>query len=256
MGQVSEERRQRIVTIVRDDGEVTVSRLADDLGVAAETIRRDLQELEDRRLIKRTHGGALPLESGSYESTLDYRSVTRVPEKRRIASAAVESLGGAQTVFLDEGYTPLLIAEELTLLHDHLTIVTASLANAMALASSPQHTTLLLGGRVRDRTLATVDHFATDMLSVLNIDVAILGANGITPDKGLGTPDPAVAAVKGMAVKRSTRRIFVGIATKFGVTSFCKFADVRDLELIITEEALPQREAQRFAALGPRVLRV
>ena len=256
MVHTAEDRRRHILEMVRESGRGDVNELAKAFGVAAETIRRDLQELEDRRLVRRTHGGVLPLESGRFESGLDYRSVTRIPEKRRIAAAAVASLGDAQTVFLDEGYTPLLIAEEISKQKDKLTIITASLANALTLASSPQHTTLLLGGRVRDRTLGTVDHWAIDMLSALNVDVAILGANGITPEKGLGTPDPAVAAVKSTAVKMSTRRIFVGIATKFGATSFCKFAEVRDFELIITEQALPIREAQRFAALGPHVMRV
>ena len=167
-----------------------------------------------------------------------------------------DAIGAAQTIFLDEGYTPLLVAEEIARLPQSLTVVTASLANAAAIAQAPQHSALLLGGRVRTRTLATVDHWATQMLSNMNVDLAILGANGITEERGLTTPDPAVAEVKRSAVASSRRRIFIGIYTKFGITNFCSFARVQDFELLVTEEALPIRQAHRFALLGPQVKRV
>jgi DeoR family fructose operon transcriptional repressor len=252
----SEERRRRILDLVRSGGRREVLEIAAETGVAVETIRRDLRVLEERHLLHRVHGAAIPVESGSFETAIDHRSQTRIAEKRRIAAAAVAAIGDAQTIFLDEGYTPVLIAEAIAELRQPLTVVTASLANAIAIAKAPHHSVLSLGGRVRGRTLATVDHWATAMLAPLNLDLAIIGANGITLDSGLTTPDPAVAEVKRTAVAVSRRRIFVGIHTKFGVTSFCSFARVQDFELLITEEALPLRQAQRFAALGPHVERV
>jgi len=101
-----------------------------------------------------------------------------------------------------------------------------------------------------------VDHWALRMLGELQIDVAFLGANGISREHGLTTPDPAVAAIKQEAVRQSRRRILVGTHTKFGVTSFCRFATVPDFETIVTDGALSVHEAQRYEALGPRVLRV
>jgi DeoR family transcriptional regulator, fructose operon transcriptional repressor len=136
-----------------------------------------------------------------------------------------------------------------------ITIVTSSLIAAQALAGQPLVTVLLLGGRVRGRTLATVDHWATRMLAELVIDLAFLGANGISRDHGLTTPDPAVAAVKGLVVERSRRRVFVGLHTKFGVSSFCRFADVSDFEALVTSARLPTREANRCSVLGPHVVR-
>ncbi|QJU52246.1 DeoR/GlpR family DNA-binding transcription regulator [Herbiconiux sp. KACC 21604] len=256
MARSGEERRKRILDLVRSGGRQEVQEIAAALGVAVETVRRDLRVLEDRHLLQRVHGAAMPVESGSFETAMDHRAQTRLAEKRRIAAAAVEAIGDAQTIFLDEGYTPMLIAEALAELTQPLTVVTASLANAVAIGKAPHHSVLLLGGRVRSRTLATVDHWATAMLAQLNLDLAILGANGITVESGLTTPDPAVAEVKRTAVAVSRRRIFIGIHTKFGVTSFCTFAKVQDFELLITEEALPLRQAQRFAALGPHVERV
>ena len=196
----AEERQREIVVAARRSGSVDVAELATQLGVAKETVRRDLRVLESHGLLRRTHGGAYPVESAGFETTLAFRTTLHVPEKRRIAAAAVEQLGDAETVFIDEGFTPQLIAEALP--SDRpLTVVTASLAAAGALASAEATTVLLLGGRVRGGTLATVDHWTTKMLAGFVLDLAFIGANGISREHGLTTPDPAVSEVKAQAVR-------------------------------------------------------
>jgi len=249
----SDIRQSKILESARVNGRVYVATLADEFGVATETIRRDLKVLADQRLVKRVHGGAIPLESAAFESGVEYRSRVDLFQKRRIAAAAVELLHGAETVYLDEGFTPRLVAENVA--DADLTVVTSSLLVAEALASSASVTVLLLGGRMRGRTLATVDHWAVTMLQHFNIDVAFLGTNGITPEDGLTTPDPAVAAVKHEALVRSRRRVLLAAHSKFGITNFCRFADVADFETIVTGTELPEAEAKRFEALGPHVLR-
>jgi DeoR/GlpR family transcriptional regulator of sugar metabolism len=177
-----------------------------------------------------------------------------VGEKRRIAAAAAERLHGAETVYVDEGVTPQFVAEALRP-ESPITVVTSSLLAAGALADASNITVLLLGGRMRGRTLATVDHWAVRMLQDLVIDLAFLGANGISRDHGLTTPDPAVAAVKSEVLVRSRRRIFVGLHTKFGAASFCRFADVSDFEVLVTDTGLSAGDARRFSVLGPQVVR-
>jgi DeoR/GlpR family transcriptional regulator of sugar metabolism len=251
----AEERQRAIVGAARSAGSVEVTELARELGVARETVRRDLRALEAHGLLRRTHGGAYPVESAGFETTLSFRSTMHVPEKRRIATAAAEQTGEAETVFVDEGYTPLLIAEALPR-NRPLTVVTASLAVAAALATAEGFTVLLLGGRVRGGTLATVDHWVTRMLSGFVIDLAFIGANGISREHGLTTPDPAVSAVKQQAVQAARRRVFAGVHTKFGIASFCRFATVSDLDMIVTSTRLGAAEAHRYSLLGPQVIRV
>jgi DeoR/GlpR family transcriptional regulator of sugar metabolism len=251
----AEERQHRILATARGDGGVDVGKLAADLAVAPETIRRDLRTLEQHGLIRRTHGGAYPVETARFETSLAMRTTRRVAEKRRIAAAAVELLADAETVFIDEGFTPQLIAEALPT-DRPLTVVTASLTTAAVLADNPSITVLMLGGRVRGRTLATVDHWATRMLAGFVIDLAYVGANGISREHGLTTPDPAVADVKAQVVRVARRLVFAGVHTKFGASSFCRFAEVADLETIITETALPAAEGHRYSLLGPQVIRV
>lgn len=251
----AEERQREIVRTARRAGSVDVTELAGELGVAKETVRRDLRTLEDHGLVRRTHGGAYPVESAGFETTLAFRTTSHVPEKRRIAAAAAELARDAETVFVDEGFTPQLIAEALP--RDRpLTVVTASLATAGALAGAENTSVLLLGGRVRPGTLATVDHWTTKMLAGFVIDLAFIGANGISREHGLTTPDPAVSEVKAQAIRASRRTVFAGVHTKFGAVSFCRFAGIGALETIVTSTLLPASEAHRYSLLGPQVIRV
>ncbi|MDQ0990194.1 DeoR/GlpR family DNA-binding transcription regulator [Streptomyces sp. V3I7] len=251
----AEERQREIVRAARASGSVDVTALAAGLGVAKETVRRDLRALEDHGLVRRTHGGAYPVESAGFETTLAFRATSHVPEKRRIAAAAAGLLGDAETVFVDEGFTPQLIAEALPA-DRPLTVVTASLPVAGALAEKGDMSVLLLGGRVRSGTLATVDHWTTRMLAGFVIDLAYVGANGISREHGLTTPDPAVGDVKAQAIRASRRTVFVGAHTKFGAAGFCRFAEIGALETIVTSTLLPATEAHRYSLLGPQVIRV
>lgn len=252
----SDDRRRRLLEHLRHVGREDVNELAARLHTSAETVRRDLKVLEGHGLVIRTHGGAFPAEGARYEASLEQRARHRVAEKRRIASAAVQSVGDAETIYVDEGFTSQLVAEELPTLNRPVTVVTASLHVAKTLAGAQRVSVLQLGGRVRERTMSTVDHWAIDMLSDMVIDLAILSASGICLDRGLTTPDPTLQALKRRVVQVSQRRICVGISTKFGVRSFCRFAGIADLETLITDSGLTTYDAHRYGQLGPEVLRV
>jgi len=249
------DRRRYLLARARAEGRIEVAGAAHALEVSVETIRRDLKVLEDHGLIRREYGVAYPVESAGFESDLASREAEWIPEKRRIAAEAVTHIDDAETLFIDEGYTPQLVAQELPT-EAPLTIVTASLPIASMLALRGSCTVMLLGGRVRGRTLATVDNWATSMLSDFVIDLAFIGANGISRTHGLTTPDPAVASVKSAALRAARRRIFIGAHVKFSATSFVRFADVSDFEALITDTGLAPSEAHRYSELGPTVIRV
>ena len=108
------DRRQReILDRARQAGRVDVVALSEELRVAPETIRRDLRHLADRGVVHRVHGGALPVESAGFETDVAHRTSTSVVVKRRIAAAAASMLHGAETVYVDEGITPMFVAEAL-----------------------------------------------------------------------------------------------------------------------------------------------
>jgi DeoR/GlpR family transcriptional regulator of sugar metabolism len=249
------ERRRYLLGRARAVGQVGVTGAAQDLHVSVETVRRDLKVLEAHGLVRREYGVAYPVESAGFESDLAARESEWLPEKRRIAAEAILHVDDAETIFIDEGYLPQLVARQLPT-ETPLTVVTASLPVASMLAMRPSCSVVVLGGRLRGRTLATVDHWATSMLSDFVIDLAFMGANGISRTHGLTTPDPAVAAVKSAAVRASRRRIFIGAHLKFSAVSFARFAEVSDFEALITDTRLSLSEAHRYTQLGPTVIRV
>ena len=253
------ERRRHLLARARTDGHVGVTDAAVELQVSVETVRRDLKLLEAHGLVRREYGVAYPVESAGFESDLASRESKGagglLPEKQRIAAEAVQHIDDAETIFIDEGYLPQLLVRNLST-DRPLTVVTSSLPVASMLAVRPSCSVFVLGGRVRGRTLATVDHWATSMLSEFVIDLAFLGSNGISRTHGLTTPDPAVAAVKSAVVRASRRRIFIGAHVKFSAVSFARFAEVPDFEALITDTGLVPSEAHRYAELGPTVIRV
>lgn len=248
------ERQRQILQLARDSGSLAVTDLATLLEVSMETVRRDLAVLDRRGLLRRSYGHAFPVETAAYESDLETRQDRHLEEKRRIAVEAVRHLDDVETLFIDEGFTPQLIARMLP--DRRMRVVTASLPIASILAPRDLVTVYLLGGRVRGTTLGTVDSWAAEMLSTFVVDLALIGANAISYDRGLTTPDPAVAEVKKTAVRVSRRRVFAGVSAKFDVSSFCCFADVADLDVIITDRRLSASRAERYAFLGPNVVRV
>lgn len=249
-----EERRQWLVKRARDAGRVDVAAVSEELDVAPETVRRDLNVLESHGLLRRVHGGAMPVERLGFETGLASREGRMPEEKRRIAKAALELLQDAESIYIDEGYAPQVLAESLPS-DRQLTVVTNALQTAMLLAPLPHVDLLLVGGRVRGHTLGAVDHWATRMLGDLVIDLAYLGTNGISLERGLTTPDPAVAAVKSAAAAASVRRVLIADHSKFGVDSFCRFARVQDMETIVTDSGLDDNVAAEFHAAGLKVVR-
>lgn len=249
------ERRKAILAHLRATGEAAVSSLPGLFGVSVETIRRDLRELEDTHAITRSYGRVRIAEASSFESTLTYRKDHLADEKERIAQAAVDRLGAADTVFLDEGFHPLLVGRALPTDRD-LTIITASLPTALEMCERPRTTVIVLGGRVRHVTAASVERWATRMLRDMQPDLAIIGANGVDLDGWLTTPHASVAEVKETALSVSQRALFVGSHTKFARSTLCRFGHARQFERIITGTELRSSIARRIVDAGGRLDRV
>lgn len=249
----AEERLQFMVQRARLDGKVDVAALAEELNVTAETIRRDLSSLERQGLLRRVHGGAIPVERLRFERSLDVRDALMKGEKERIAKAALDELPEQGSILLDAGTTTARLAETLPAERE-LTVVTNSLPIAMILAAQPNKTVLMVGGRVRGRTLAAVDDWATRLLAGTVVDVAFLGANGVSTERGLTTPDLAEAAVKRAMLAAARRRVLLADHTKIGSDHFARFGDVKDLDVLITDSGLEPDAAAQLEALGPRVV--
>jgi DeoR family fructose operon transcriptional repressor len=249
----AEERQQHILDRARAAGRVEVNNLAEDLDVTPETVRRDLTILERHGVLRRVHGGGIPVERLGFEPGLETRSERLVQEKERIAKAALPHLPEEGTVLFDAGTTTMRLAERLP--HDHeLTIVTNSLGIATAVAQRPNLSLYMLGGRVRGRTLAAVGSWVTTALQDVFVDVAFIGTNGLSAERGLTTPDQSEAAAKRAMIKAARRSVVLTDHTKIGVDHFSRFADLSDIAAVITDDGLDPETAAEIEAMGPEVV--
>jgi len=247
------ERQQRIMVEARQAGRVEVSSLADSLGVAAETVRRDLTALERRGSLRRVHGGAIPVERLELEPTLAARSGRLADVKRRIAARVLDELPAGGTVLLDAGSTTQALVQLLPPDLD-LTVLTNSVSAAAALSTHPGVTLYLLGGRVRGVTGAAVGDWATNALDGVVVDVAVMGTNGFSVARGLTTPDQAEALVKAAMVRSSRRVLLASDSSKAGDDHLHRFAALADVDLVVTDTDLADDVAAELRAAGPEVV--
>lgn len=247
----ADQRRQAILARLRADGRVDASTIAADLGVTTETIRKDMIVVERQGLLRRVHGGALPVGPLSFEPAVSAR-VYYSEEKSRIAKAALAHLPASGGVLIDAGSTTARLAD---LFPDdrELTVFTNTLPIALTLANRHLLTVFTLGGRLRPVTLAEVDDWAARALAEINVDVAFLGTNALSVDHGLTTPDPAEAAIKRRMLGSARQRILLADHSKVGAVTLCKYGDLADIDLLITDTGLGRDEGRALKATGLKV---
>jgi DeoR family fructose operon transcriptional repressor len=250
----AEERHRLIVEQARASGRVEVSTLSSHFDVTAETIRRDLTALERQGLLRRVHGGAIPVERLGFEPGLAARDALRSAEKERIAKAALAELPAEGSIILDAGTTTARLAAALPADRE-LTVVTNSLPIAMSLSARPQLTLLVVGGHVRGRTLAAVDAWAVAALRETYVDVAFIGANGLSVERGLTTPDQREATGKAAMIAAARRTVVIADHSKVGNDCFARFGDLADVDTIVSDDGLDPLLADELESAGPRVVR-
>lgn len=247
------ERHQSILEQARAHGRVDVRELAELLEVTPETIRRDLTSLERRGLVRRAHGGAIPVERSLMNPAFSDRNELLVAEKLAIATAALEELPEGGSIIIDAGTTTIKLAELIP--HDRqLTVVTHSVAVAIALADRPGIELHLLGGRIHSSSRASVGTWTHQMLGMVTVDLAFLSVNGLTPERGLTTHNIAEAAVKSAIIKASRRCIVLADHSKFGREEFGRIAPLGAIDMIITDSGVNPELVQEVEAAGPDVV--
>ena len=232
-----EERQQAIATMVTDRGRLAVAELAEEFGVTTETVRRDLAGLERAGMLRRVHGGAVPAGALTLvEPGLSERHSSRSEQKRAIAAAALALLPAADgSIILDGGTTTAALAD--TLPGDRrLLAVTSSVPIASRLSLTAGVTVHVLGGRVRGLTQCAVGETTVRALADLRVDVAFLGANGITPGHGFTTPDDGEAAVKRAIVRSGQRVVVLADSSKLGREHLVRYAAIEDVDVLVTDE--------------------
>jgi DeoR family transcriptional regulator of aga operon len=245
------DRLAAILERLAESGGVGVSDLARQLAASPATVRRDLRLLEQQRLLSRTHGGAVA-QGILYELPLRYRGARHGDEKRRIASAAAERVEDGMVVGLTGGTTTTEVARVLGEM-SRLTIVTNSLSIAAELAVRPNLKLVLTGGVARPESYELIGPLAEGTLSGLNLDLAIVGVDGISAAAGLTTHHEVEAGTNRTLIARAERTLVVADSSKIGRAAFARIVDAAAVEELITDRAADGDEVALLAELGLRV---
>lgn len=250
------ERQRAIVALLRERDRVSASNLAEHFGVTTETIRRDLELLDERGLVQRVHGGAVPrVPDFVAESGLVERQGLNTASKAAIAEAALAYLPDPHgSMLLDAGTTTGTLALLLPEGQPLPEIITNSVATASLLSARDVGDVLLLGGRVRGITQSSVGTQAVEALERLRVDVAFMGANGFSLAHGFSTPDVDEAAVKRAMIHSARRVVALVDSSKLGIEALHRFARFQEVDVLITDSGLSPEIRTELAETGMEVV--
>lgn len=239
---IQEERQQKIVEMVLATGKVYVHQLAEKFNVTPETIRRDLNRLAARKLLKKVHGGAL---SYHYDNNLqsrlnfEHNFLSRVEfakqEKYCIAQTAVQFISAGNTLFIDFGSTTLEFARALVNLNE-LTVICNSPLLAEVLQANSSIEIILTGGKFHNNKFECLGSVTLDTISSFFADYAIIGAGAIHQQVGIMDQDLEEASVAKKMIQHSRKNIVLADASKFGQYASACVMSWREIDNIVTSD--------------------
>lgn len=253
-------RSTEILRELRQTGSVSVETLSNKLGVSLATVRRDLQELEERGFLRRTHGGAIPIEPLFYEAFRHDQSFQDqlerfAEEKRRIAIAAAALVSPGDTVAFTAGTTTTEVMRSLQGLSG-ISVVTNTVNVAMELSARKDIDVFVTGGHLRGEWFSLVGQAAIANVRGLFIDVMFIGVNGIDAERGLTCLNSDEADINKAMVEQAKRKIAVTDHSKLGTVAKWLICPVEAIDLLITDRDASDAMVAPFCARGIKVSRV
>ncbi|MGC9291691.1 MAG: transcriptional repressor AgaR [Acidobacteriaceae bacterium] len=244
-----EERRQHILALAQREGRVRVRELSQALGISQITIRKDLDHLQARGLLQRSHGGALPMQPGAlFDPPIEEKERSHHSEKERIGNAAAKMVQEGQCVMLDSGTTTTAVAHALKRF-SNLTVITNAVNIASELAGT-DFEVILTGGILRKNSFSLVGPLAEDMLAEMHADILFLGVDGFDMEIGLTTPNLLEARVNRAMVSGAAKVVAVCDSTKFNRRSLSRIVPPSAIHHVITDEALPKHIGEALSNLN------
>ena len=244
-----EERRQHILSLIQSQGRVLVDELSSNLDLSQITIRKDLDYLEAKDLLIRTHGGALPARAGALsDPTIKEKEELYHDEKVKIAKAAAAMVSEGQCIILDSGTTTTEIARSIAPLR-HLTVITNALNIAADLARS-DFEIIMIGGTLRKNSLSVVGPLADDVLREMHADIVFLGVDGFDLKIGLTTPNVLEARVNRAMVTAAEKVVVVCDSSKFNRRSLSLIVAASEIDHVITDSQLSEIDARAIRDAG------
>lgn len=251
---IAEKRRALLIERLREDGYIQVTEIADELNISSATIRRDLTQLEEEGFCMRTRGGAVrSSQSTTLELPYELKKQKNVSAKNQIAHRALELIEDGDTLILDAGSTTYALAQLLAN-KQRLTVVTNDLQIAISLAASPNNHLICTGGIARPHVFSLQGTEVENFIKNLKVDKTFLGADAIHEDGTIGNVNIEEVAIKQAMVNAASSVILLADASKFNLIGFAKVCDLKDVDILITDEECPQYIDRILAESGTELI--
>lgn len=252
-GMFAEERRRRIVELVHARRKIVIPELCGVFGVSASTIRNDLRELQEEGKITRTHGGAIINSKSGFEPLPLDKETQHLERKRAIGCRAAALVEDGDIIAIGTGTTTLELARCLNP-ELELTVIVNDIHIAACLERMNRYRVILLGGTLRNRFHYTQSNPNDGTLAELNIDKAFISCNGIDVNRGVTTPDPALAHDIQRVVAASAAVYVLCDSSKFGAVTFSRIIGVSEVTRVVTDSGMDEEDTALFRNAGVDLL--
>ena len=252
---LAETRRMQIVDLLRqqEKGAVSIVELSKLLHVSEMTIRRDLDFLEARAILRRVHGGAVAFSLEEPGVPFRDRTTEADPQKKTIGWTAAQLVNDGDVVILDAGTTTLEVARNIGC-KNNLTVITNNIPAAEELASCPQINTIMLGGILKHIELCTVGPIVKQALTYLTADKVFLSVTGISLRRGITDPDMAEVEVKQAMMRAANEVILVADSSKWNLTTLVQIAPLSAIHKWVTDDHVSSETIQALENEGVQII--
>ncbi|QEN09726.1 DeoR/GlpR transcriptional regulator [Oceanispirochaeta crateris] len=245
------ERENRILTMLIEDYNLSVTKISEILGVSAVTIRSDLSSMEEKGFILRTRGGALPV----FHPDILLSQRTRQDEKNRIAKAAAEMVEEGDAIMIDDGTTTSLVLKYLMGKRNIHVVTNSTLALTYARVNPTLHLTVI-GGEFKPGSESLVGPVSLAHLERYHVKYAFVGTGGFSAETGMTTHiEESAEVIKSMA-RQSDKTILLADSSKYGQSGFVKILPLDNVEMIITDTEMSPVQVKEIADKGLQVKQV
>jgi DeoR family glycerol-3-phosphate regulon repressor len=232
------DRQEQILALVLQRGFMSIEALAEHFSVTPQTVRRDVNRLSAKALLRRYHGGA-GLPSGIENEAYQARQVMQLEEKRRIARAVAEQIPDGASLFITIGTTAEQVARAL-LKHRALKVITNNLHAANILAENADFEVLVAGGIVSSRERGLVGEATVEFVGQFKTDLCVLGVGGIDADGTMLDFDVREVRVSQAMMQHARQIVAVADHSKFGRNALARLGSLADVDLLVTDRAPPR----------------
>lgn len=248
---LAQQRKEYIIEMIQKNNVVKVTTLSEILKISEVTIRRDLKELEEAGLLRRTHGGAMKNTSAAFEPQIGDLEREHVEEKTAIARAGYEFIKDNDAIIIDSSSTAAMLAH---LIKEgdkrNITVVTNSFKTAWDLMDADNIELIHIGGQLRKNIYSSIGSIAENALKSLRVDKAFIGINGIDFEVGCTTPNMFESQIKRAMIQSSQQVFMVADSSKFNKTYLSIVCDLSDVDYLITDDDVSEEIRARAADFG------